>query len=111
VLFSAFASSYSEGFIGIYVASYLGGFIEQTVVDQQNQIWNDKASLYASDTMSGSNTGSSQIATFPVDSLHWYALWVWCGGSISGDGWGLFSGSGASSSINVTVPAIAWELY
>jgi hypothetical protein len=59
----------------------------------------------------GSNSGYPLSVWFTVDTGHWYGIWVWGGGSIYGDGWRTFGGSGAISRLNVGVPSISMALY
>jgi hypothetical protein len=104
-------SAHSDGFIGLYAASYdwsgnfTGTLIEQTISLWSNSSWWDDANG------KGSSAGFSLSADFDVDSDHWYALWVWCGVDSSADGLsGTFSGSAADSDLAVAVRAISWEL-
>lgn len=107
----AFASAHSDGWIGLNVGRYtLAGGSAGTPVRQQTRLWNDD-SWWSGASDSGSNSGYPLFAQLSVDRSHWYALWVWIGGSISGAGWGTFSGSGAGAVMNARVPAITWELF
>lgn len=108
----AFASAHSDGFIGLYVGRYnLSGGFDGAPVNQIISLWNDDSWWSGAGSNTGSNSGFPLFAQFNVDSSHWYALWVWCGGRASGAGWGVFSGSGAASNLNVTVPSMTWELF
>jgi hypothetical protein len=96
-----FDSAYAGGFFGLYVGEYyLNGEFIQAVVDQQ---------------INYSGTGGSSayplIATFPADSEHFYAIWVWTGVSISADGWHGIYGSGALATAQVHVPSISVYYY
>jgi len=51
------------------------------------------------------------IASTPVDSDHFYEIWVWAGVDAEADGWSLFRGSAALSVANLTVPAISVFAY
>ena len=107
----AFDSTHSDGFIGLYVGRYnLSGGFDGAPVNQQIGLWND-SSWWSGGSNSGDNTGFPLSSQFNVDSSHWYALWVWCGGNINCDGWGTFSGSGAGATLSVVVPSITWELF
>jgi hypothetical protein len=107
----AFDSTHSDGFLGLYVGSYnLSGGFAGAPVNQQISLWND-SSWWSGGSDSGGNSGYPLSAQFNVDSSHWYALWVWCGGNIQADGWGTFSGSGAGATLSVAVPSITWELF
>lgn len=111
--FCAFASAHSDAFIGLYVARYtLAGGFDGTVVSQQIRLWNDDSWWSGAGSNTGSNSGFPLFAQFNVDRSHYYAMWVWCGGRATAVGWGSpFWGSGAASVLNVTVPAIQWELF
>ncbi|HYU01717.1 MAG TPA: hypothetical protein VEK85_15155 [Gemmatimonadales bacterium] len=111
--YCVFASAHSDGFIGLYVGRYtLAGGFDGAPVDQRISLWSDDSWWSGAGSHSGSSSGYPLFAQLNVDSSHWYALWVWCGGRASGAGWGgLFSGSGAGSNLSVTVPSIFWELF
>jgi hypothetical protein len=47
----------------------------------------------------------------PVDSDHFYEIWVWAGGDAEADGWSLFWGSAALSYGNLNVPSISVYAY
>jgi hypothetical protein len=107
----AFASAHTDGFIGLYVGRYnLSGGFDAAPVSQQRSLWND-SSWWSGGSGSGSNSGYPLSAQFNVDSSHWYALWIWCGGNVSADGWHTFSGSGAGARLAVAIPSITWELF
>ncbi|HEY8775685.1 MAG TPA: hypothetical protein VIM33_04280 [Gaiellaceae bacterium] len=107
----AFASAHSDAFIGLYVGKYtLAGGFDSAPVSQQVSLWNDD-SWWSGASGSGSNSGFPLSAWISVDNAHWYAIWIWCGGSVHGSGWGTFSGSGAGANLAVTVPSIMWELF
>jgi hypothetical protein len=85
------------GFFGIYVGEYtLDGMFVQTVLDQQISF----AGL-------GDSSGFPLIGFTAADSTHLYAIWVWAGVSVSGDGLGEFSGSYGSANVFVSVPSIS----
>lgn len=107
----AFASAHSDGWVGLNVGRYtLAGGGAGTPVRQQLYRWNDD-SWWSGASDSGSTSGFPLFAQINVERSYWYAIWVWCGGSISGAGWGTFSGSGAGAVMNARVPAITWELF
>jgi hypothetical protein len=107
------ASAHSDGWLGFYVGRYtLAGGFDGAPVFQQSMLWNDDSWFSGAGFHSGSNSGYPLFAQCNVDSAHWYAIWVWCGGRATGAGWGSpFSGSGAGSSLAATVPSITWELF
>lgn len=100
-------SSHSFAFIGLYVGEYtLQGDFVQAVVDQKISLWN---STGGSDQ--GSNSGFPLFASCPIDSDHFYEIWVWAGGDAEADGWSLFWGSAALSSMQIYVPSISIYAY
>lgn len=104
---NVFDSSHSGAFIGLYVGQYtLGGDFVQAVVDQQISLWNSGG---GSDE--GSNSGYPLFASTPVDSDHFYEIWVWSGGDAEADGWSVFWGSAALSAANLVVPSISIHAY
>lgn len=106
------ASAHSDAFIGLYVGRYtLAGGFDGAPVNQMTSLWNDDSWWSGSWSNKGSNSGFPLFAQLNVDSAHWYAIWVWTGGSADGAGWGTFSGSGANSVLRTTVPSITWELF
>ena len=108
----AFASAHSDAFIGLYVGRYnLSGGFDGAPINQQIGLWSDDSWWSGAGSHSGSNSGYPLFAQLNVDRSHWYAIWVWCGGRATGDGWGTFSGSGAGSNLSVRVPSITWELF
>ena len=99
-------SASASGFVGLYVGEYtLDGEFTQSVIDQTIDIT----------SVTGGNTG--QISGFclsgstPVDSDHFYEIWVWAGGDASADGWSEFWGSAALSKGNLTLPSISIYAY
>lgn len=107
----AFASAHTDAFMGLYVGRYnLNGEFDGSAVNQQISIWND-SSWWSGGSGSGSNSGFPLSAQFNVDGNHWYALWIWCGGNVSSDGWHTFSGSGAGAALSVAIPSVTWELF
>jgi hypothetical protein len=103
---TVFDSAHAGGFIGLYVGQYtLGGEFVQAVVNQQIGLSN----------VSGGNQGSSSgyplFASTPVDSDHFYEIWVWAGGDAEADGWSAFWGSAALSYANLVVPSISIFAY
>jgi hypothetical protein len=105
-------SAHSSAYIGLYVARYtLSGGLDGVPVDQKISLWSDNSWWSGAGSHRGANSGYPLSAQFNVSSSFYYALWVWCGVRASGGGWGLFSGSGAGSRLNVTVPSISWELF
>jgi hypothetical protein len=106
------ASAHADAWIGLYVGSYnLAGSFVGEVIDQRITLWTDDSWLYGSRLNVGSNSGYGLYAPpFQVDRQHQYIIWVWCGGEVSGDGWHLFNGSGATDQLNIAVPSISWQL-
>ena len=101
------ASSHAAAFIGIYVGEYtLGGDFVQAVVDQQISLWDSDGG-----SGRGTKSGYPLFASTPVDTSHFYEIWVWSGGDAEGDGWSAFWGSGAGSWANLTVPSISIHVY
>jgi hypothetical protein len=103
---TVFDSGHAGGFIGLYVGQYtLGGEFVQAVVDQQIGLWN----------VSGGNQGNSSgyplFASTPVDSDHFYEIWVWAGGDAEADGWSALWGSAALSDATLAVPSISIFAY
>ena len=106
----AFASAHSDGWIGLRVDTYnLAGALVGTPVYQKNSLWWDD-SWWSGASNSGSNSGYPLYARLTVDKDHWYAIRVWCGGTVSAAGWSTFSGSAAQASISASVPSITWQL-
>ena len=108
--FCTLDSAHTDGFIGLYAASYdWAGNFTATVVDQMISLWSNNS--WWNDANGGnSNRAFPLSASFQVDPDHWYALWVWCGSDDTGDGFGTFSGSSAISDFGVIVPSISWEV-
>jgi hypothetical protein len=106
----AFASAHSDGWIGLRVDTYnLAGALVGTPVYQKNSLWWDD-SWWSGASNSGSNSGYPLYARLTVDRDHYYAIRVWCGGSVSAAGWSTFSGSAAKASLSASVPSITWQL-
>ncbi|GEJ59096.1 hypothetical protein [Anaeromyxobacter diazotrophicus] len=104
--------AHTDGWLGLIVGRYnLSGGLDGWSVDQQLDLWSDDSWWSGTGWQTGSTSAHPLDAWFTVDSSHWYALWVWCGGDISAAGWGIFSGSGAGSTMSVAVPSITWELF
>jgi hypothetical protein len=104
--------AHADAWIGILVIEFdMEGGNSHAVVSQQISLWSDNSWWGGTGTQTGSNAGYSLYAPpIQVDQDHQYNIWVWCGGSVSGAGWGTFSGSAAGDSLNLTVPSITWEL-
>jgi hypothetical protein len=47
------------------------------------------------------------VGATPIDSDHFYEVWVWVGGDAEAHGWSVFWGSGALSEGGITVPSIS----
>jgi hypothetical protein len=110
--YSVLDSSHSNGWLGLYVGQYtLAGDLDRVAVSQQIPLWNDDSWLSGAGYHTGSNSGYPLSAWFTVDSAHWYAMWVWAGGSVYGDGWSTFWGSAAYSSLNIATPSINVVVY
>jgi hypothetical protein len=104
---NVFDSSHTHAFLGLYVGEYtLGGEFIRAVVDQQITLWDSGGGLDQ-----GTNSGFPLLASTPVDSDHFYEIWVWSGGDAEGDGWSVFWGSEATSKANLTVPSISVHAY
>jgi hypothetical protein len=101
--YQVFADSSTHGFIGIYIGEYtLDGAFVRVVVDQRISLWNTEDGDY-----SATNSGYSLFASTAVNSNNFYEVWVWAGGDCDGDGWSLFWGSAAGSSLQVNVPSMS----
>jgi hypothetical protein len=110
--YDAFASSHSDAWIGLYVGAYdLSGNFLGAPIDQQNFLWNESHDFLASPNGSGSNGGYYLNAATFVNGEEFYEIWVWCGGSASGDGDHAFWGSYGDSFLNVTVPWIQLDYF
>ncbi len=104
--------AHTDGWIGLIVGRYnLSGGFDAWAVNQTINLWSDDSWWSGTGWQTGTNSGYPLNAWFTVDSSHWYAMWIWCGGDISADGWHTFWGSGAGSSMSVSVPSITWELF
>jgi hypothetical protein len=107
-----FGSCHSEGWIGLYAGRYnLDGSFDGAPVYIKNSLWFNSIDWgwsYNHDE----NTLNNPIYSpqFNVDRDHWYAIWVWCGGSVDGDGVGPISFSTANGLLDVNVPSISWDL-
>lgn len=103
---TVFDSANAGGFVGLYVGEYtLQGEFVQAVIDQQIDI----TSVAGGDQ--GSTFGFPLFGVTPVDSDHFYEVWVWAGGNAEADGWSAFWGSAALSYGNLTVPSISVYSY
>ena len=108
--YCAFHSAHSDGFIGLFAASYdWAGNFTGTLVDQIISLWSDDSWWYGN-SGSGSSRGFPLSANFQVDPDHWYALWVWCGCHASAGGDQTFSYSDADGEVAVQVPSISWQV-
>lgn len=104
--------AHTDGWIGLIVGCYnLSGGLDGWSIDQMINLWSDDSWWSGTGWQTGSNSGYPLDAWFSVDSSHWYAMWIWCGGDVSADGWHAFWGSGAGATMSVAVPAITWELF
>jgi hypothetical protein len=109
------SACHSDGWLGLYVGRYnLAGAFDRAVVSYQLLQWKSDEWFLHSGTVRGSNPGYPLTAYFPVDTAHWYAIWVWSGGSVwATDNWagGFFAeGSSANSNLNLGVPLISMAL-
>jgi hypothetical protein len=103
-------STHSDGFIGIYVGRYtLGGDFETAPIDEKTYLWNDDSWWYGTSD-EATSSGFPLSAQFDVDSNHFYALWIWCGGYDATGGEGLFYFSNSDSQFSMDVPSITWKL-
>lgn len=109
--FCSFDSAHADGWIGLYVGSYdMTGASTGAVVDQKETLWSDDSWWAGVGQQEGSNSAYGLYAGVqPVWHHRQYQIWVWCGGDVSGQGWGQLSGSAASDQLNVYVPSITWE--
>jgi hypothetical protein len=106
---ASFASSHSDGFIGLYIASFdNNGNFTGAVVDQRNGLWSDDSHFGGEGPNQDSNPGYPLYSACSVDNGHQYIIWVWAGGRAAADaGIGI---AWASSEMSVIVPSITWEL-
>lgn len=110
--YNVFDSSHSDGWLGLYVGAYNPDGTEYAVpVDQQIMLWNESHDFLDSADGNGSNSGYPLNAWIFVNQESFYEIWVWCGGSASGDGDHTFWGSFAGSSLSLSVPFIHWEYF
>jgi hypothetical protein len=94
---TVFDSTSASGFISLYAGEYtLGGEFTQAVIDQQIDITS------VAGGSQGQSSGFQLFGSTPVDSDHFYEVWVWAGGDASADGWSVFWGSAALSYGNLT---------
>ena len=104
---NVFDNSHTHAFVGLYVGQYtLEGQFIQAVVDQQIPVWDSGGG-----SGQGTDSGFPLLAVTPVDSDHFYEIWVWAGGDAEADGWSVFWGSAALSAMNLTVPSISIAAY
>jgi hypothetical protein len=104
---NVFDNSHTQAFLGFYVGEYtLGGEFVRAAVDQQITLWDSGGG-----SGQGSNSGYPLFASTPVDSDHFYEIWVWSGGDAEADGWSAFWGSAALSAASLYVPYISLAAY
>ena len=106
------SSAHSDGFIGLFAASYdWGGNFTATLVDQMFSLWSNN-SWWNDANGKGGSEGFSLSANLLVDPDHWYALWVWCGSNDSDGGYSEWTGFGSSaySDLSVYVDSISWQV-
>jgi hypothetical protein len=102
-----FDSSHTRAYFGLHIEAYtLSDVYVQTVIDQQIILWD---STGGEDY--GSNSGYPLFASTPVDSDHYYDIWVLAYGDAEGDGWSAAWGSAADSSASFVVPSISVAAY
>jgi hypothetical protein len=100
-------SSHSAGVIGLQIDQYTeGDEYVATPVNQSIVLWN---STGGSDR--GSNSGYPLFASTPVDSDHYYVIWVQAAGDVEADGWSAAWGSGATAQLSLVVPSISVHAY
>jgi hypothetical protein len=105
------SSTHSDGFVGLYVGSYtLAGGFDGARIDQKSYLWSDDSWWYGTSGQ-GTNSGFPVSAQLNVDSNHYYAIWVWCGGRDTSGGDGFLWFSTANSNFSMQVPSITWELF
>ncbi len=91
----------THAFLGFYVGQYtLGGDFTGAVIDQEINLWD----METDHDISGSSAGFPLVATVPVDSNHFYEIWVWAGGHVQ-------SSSFSKGQLAVTVPSISLHMY
>jgi len=106
------SSASADMFIGMYLAAYTPAWVQYAVpVDQRNYLWNSSHWGWTNHGGKGDTSGYSLSAGTYVDSGSYYALWVWCGGSASGDGDHVLWGSYGLSWIDVMLPWMSWSLF
>ncbi len=108
--YTTLSSCWSAGWIGFSIASFdrAGNFID-TVVNQQNPIWDHQASGISGTSDSQTITGFPLQAQFNAIEGMWYIVWVWAGCYAYGNGWDAVSGSGAGAFMSITVPWFSWR--
>jgi hypothetical protein len=100
-------SSHTRAYFGLHVEEYdLSDVYVQTVIDQQIILWDSTGGQD-----SGTNSGYPLFASTPVDSDHYYDIWVLAFGDAEGDGDHTFYGSFADSEANLVVPSISVAAY
>jgi hypothetical protein len=106
-----FATAHSDGWLGLYVGQFtLAGILDWVPVSQHIFQWRQDGFLGTTGSL-GRNPPYPLSAFFPVNTAHWYGIWVWSGGSIYGDGMNVAWGSSAWSRLNFVVPSISMALY
>jgi hypothetical protein len=104
---STLDSWYNAAVIGLQIDQYTeGDEYVATPVNQSITLWN---STGGEDR--GSNSGYPLSASTPVDSDHYYVIWVQAAGEAGADGWSAAWGSESNSFLNLTVPSISVHAY
>jgi hypothetical protein len=114
----AFAGADGRGWAGFLVQSFNeNNVLSATPIDQQQIVYDEffnQSGLFTDSSLNLFGGPLDLSAAFVVDTSHWYAIWVWCGGDIHADGWqyylGIAKGSDASSQMAISVPYIALTL-
>jgi hypothetical protein len=100
-------SSHTRAYFGLHVEAYtLSDVYVQTVIDQHIILWDSTGGQDR-----GSNSGYPLSASTPVDSDHYYDIWVLAYGDAEADGWSTGWGSGARSEASLVVPSISVDAY
>ena len=103
-------SWHNAAVIGLQIDQYTeGDEYVATPVNQSIVLWNASGGSGGSDN--GSNSGYPLFASTPVDSDHYYVIWVVAAGEVEADGWSVAWGSGTSSALSLSVPSISVHAY
>jgi hypothetical protein len=109
---SVLDSWHDAAVIGLQIDQYTeGDEYVATPVNQSIVLWNASGGSGGSDK--GSNSGYPLFASTPVDSDHYYVIWVVAAGEAVADGFsaGGLWGSATNSGLSLTVPSISVHAY